>query len=200
MTGTAAVAVLLLSACGPEDGTGATGATAGASTGASASVGAAASPAGGGSADRDGCLLGTWKVDVADMAAQAAKMLPQAGVEGKGTGDITLAFADKLTITYDANIAISVPLNGMTMKVDSKYTGSAVSSDWTSAGGKIAGTMPTDDVKADMKATIGGKTAPMPSIPFKGAMNLSEGNLAYTCSGSSATMTGPGVTWHMTKA
>ncbi|MBV1853115.1 hypothetical protein [Catellatospora tritici] len=200
LTGLAAAAALMMSACGPED-PGATGASpaAGASTATGASP--AASPADGGSADRDGCLTGTWQVDVDDMAKQAAAMMAQMDAKGAGTGTITLSFGDKMTIKYNANIAISVPMgSGLTMKVDSKYTGTATSSDWTSKGGKIAGTMPTDDVKADMKATVGGKTVPMTTIPFKGAMDLRQGALAYTCSGSSATLAAPTVTWHLTKA
>ncbi|MDI1465894.1 hypothetical protein QEZ54_33465 [Catellatospora sp. KI3] len=196
VTGMAAVAALAMSACGP-DGTGATGA----SPAAGASAGTGASPAGGGSGDRDSCLTGTWQVDVDDMAEQAAAMMAQLKAKGDGTGSITLTFGEKMTIKYDANIAIVVPMSAeLTMKVDSKYTGSAVSSDWTSKGGKIAGTMPTNDVKMDMKATIAGKEAPMTQVPFKGALDLSQGALAYTCSGSTATLAGPSVTWHLKKA
>jgi len=155
---------------------------------------------GGGSADRDGCLIGTWKVDVDDMAKQAAAMLPMPGTSGKGTGNITLAFADTMSISYDANIAITTPIGDNDMTIDSTYTGTAVSDDWSATGGALKGTMPTNNVKADLKASVGGQTVPMTSIPFQGALDLDEGNLSYTCSGSLASLKGPGVTWKLTKA
>jgi hypothetical protein len=40
----------------------------------------------------------------------------------------------------------------------------------------------------------------MPTVPFSGALDMSQGALDYTCAGSSATLIGPGVTWKLTKA
>ena len=60
--------------------------------------------------------------------------------------------------------------------------------------------MPTNTVTEKLVATVGGKTVPMPPIPFQGALDMTQGNLGYTCSGSTATFTSPAVAWKLTKA
>ena len=53
-----------------------------------------------------------------------------------------------------------------------------------------------------MAASVGGQSIPMGNIPFQGAMDINEGNLGYTCSGSSATLIAPppGISWKLDKA
>ena len=76
----------------------------------------------GGSANgHDSCLTGTWKVDVADMARQAAAKMTTANATGTGTGTITVVFADQMTTTYNNVVGISAPLSsGLSM--DMKFT------------------------------------------------------------------------------
>jgi len=178
-----------LAACGPDS------ASSGPGTGTGTNnAGAAAS-------GRDSCLMGTWKVDVPDMARQAAGLMRTSGSEGSGTGNITLVFGDQMSITYDnAVIAITTPMgSGLSMKVTSTYTGTASSTDWQAKDGKLAGTMPTNTVTNKMVASVGGQEVAMPTIPFSGSLDMSKGALDYTCAGSSATLVGP-VTWKLTKA
>jgi hypothetical protein len=191
-TGVIAIS-LFLAACGPDDTT-ATGHPSG-NGGASVS----ASNEGGGGTGAD-CLQGTWHVDVPDMASQAAAKA--GGATGAGSGDITLTFGDQMKITYTkAVMKITKPMsNGITMVMTATFNGSAESTEWSAADGKLAGVMPTNGVTMKLAATIGGKTVPLENMPFQGALNMSEGNLGYTCSGSTATLISPGATWHLTKA
>ena len=186
---TGALAVAALAACGPD------------SESYTPSTGTGTENAAAAATGRDGCLIGTWKVDVPDMARQAAGLMRQTGAEGTGTGDITLVFGDQMSITYNnAVIAITTPMgSGLSMKITSTYTGTASSTDWQAKEGKLGGTMPTNTVTNTMVASVGGQTVAMPTIPFSGALDMSQGTLSYTCAGSSATLTGP-VTWKLTKA
>jgi hypothetical protein len=88
------------------------------------------------------------------------------------------------------------------MVVNAVYTGSATSADWKTTGGVLKGTMPIDDIKATMTASVGGQSMPIGNVPFQGAMDINEGVLGYTCSGNSATLIAPppGVTWKLTRA
>src|SRR5512138_772774 len=94
LAGVLAAAALALSACGPDDST--------------ATPANAANPAAGaGSANgHDSCLMGTWKVDVPDMARQAAAKMASLNATGSGSGDITVVFADQMSITYNNVIGI----------------------------------------------------------------------------------------------
>src|SRR5690242_3005106 len=108
LAGVLAAAALALSACGPDNST----------TASAGGTASATNPAsGGGSANgHDNCLIGTWKVDVPDMARQAAAKMTTANATGTGSGDITVAFADQMTITYNNVVGISAPLSrGLSM-------------------------------------------------------------------------------------
>lgn len=181
-----------LAACTPDrPGTpGAAGASAG-----NPSSAAPGAPATG----RDGCLTGTWKVDVNDLAQQTAAKLGS-GATGSGSGTITLDFGDQMTIKYNNVITINSPLSaGLTMVMKNTFTGDATSTDWRATDGKLAGTMPANTVKSTIVATVGGRAAPPMTTPFSGALDMSAGALGYTCSGNAATFTTPMVTWHLTK-
>lgn len=193
----AAGAALTLAGCGSTGTPSATGSASG-----NPSIAPSSEASGGASvAGRDGCLIGTWKVDVDDMAKQAAAKVGP-GATGKGTGAITLVFGDKMTITYaDAVININAPIHeSLTMDMKNTFKGEATSTDWVAKDGKLAGTMPTNSVTSTIKMTMGGKDVPQTTTPFQGALDLSEGNLGYTCSGSTATFISPLVTWKLTKA
>lgn len=192
--GALAAGALLLGACG-TDGTGpGTAASSGASVSASGDGGLGAG------GDRDPCLIGTWQVDVNDLASQLASKLAVPGSSATGRGSITLRFGDTLTITYDNALTIAAPMGGSEMEIEAEFDGAATSADWTAKNGKIDGRLQTNTVTQNMKATVGGNTVPMPSIPFQGLMDFSGGNVGYTCAGSSASINGPGVSWKLTKA
>jgi hypothetical protein len=189
LAGAAVASAVFLAACGtsstPDGGSGAT---------------SPANGAGGGNPDRDECLIGTWNVDVEDMADKGAGLMP--GATGEGSGSITIVFGNEMTITYDSTIRFKVPIGGNDMVVDAVYTGSGTSTDWKTTGGVLKGTMPVNTVEVTMTASVGGQTVPMGNIPFQGAMSIDEGNLGYTCSGNSATLIAPppGITWKLDKA
>ncbi|WP_027344526.1 hypothetical protein [Hamadaea tsunoensis] len=193
-----------VSACGPE--TSSTGAGAGSSTGSSTGAGSGASTAaspqagGGTAAGRDDCLIGTWKLDVEDMARQIAAKIPN-GATGTSTGTVTLTFGDKMTITYANAVMITSPMStGISMTITDKFAGSAESADWKAEDGKISGTMPVNNVKTTITMKVGNKEQAAPTQPLGGALDLSKGVLNYTCSGSTATMSNSAVSWKLTKA
>lgn len=156
--------------------------------------------AGAGTAGRDGCLIGTWNVDVNDMAQQTAAKVGN-GATGNGTGTITLVFSDQMTIKYNNVIAIDSPIGGgLTMNMKNTFTGDATSTDWTAKDGKLAGTMPANTVTSKIVTTVGGKEVPATTTPLSGSLDMSSGALGYTCSGSKATLITPMVTWNLTKA
>jgi hypothetical protein len=197
LAGVLVAAALALSACGPEDST----ATPAGGTGTeNAANPAGGGGGGGGTSGHDSCLMGTWKVDVPDMARQAAAKMASLNATGTGTGDITVVFADQMTITYNNSVGINAPMSsGLSMDMTFTYTGSATSTEWQARDGKLSGVMPTNGVKVDIVTTIGGQSVPS-QFPFQGALDLSQGVLDYTCGGNTASFTNPAVTWHLTKA
>jgi hypothetical protein len=190
LVGVLAAVTLSLSAC-----------TAGTPSGTSTEPGSTASSGTGGDPNRDDCLIGTWKVDVDDMAKKGAALTGMPGASGAGTGDITLVFGDTMKITYANTIEITSTLTGAPLTIKATYSGSATSTDWQARDGVLKGTMPTNDIKVEQVATMGGTVVPLPSTQFSGALNLDEGNLNYQCSGNSMTFTrNPGISWKLTKA
>lgn len=160
----------------------------------------ASNPAGGAQASgRDGCLTGTWNVDVNDMAQQTAAKVGN-GATGAGTGTITLVFGNQMTIKYQNVITITSSVNGLPMVMKNTYSGEATSTDWTAKDGKLAGTMPANGVTSKIDMSIAGREVPSTSTPLGGSLNMSDGTLGYTCSGNKATLISPAVTWHLTKA
>ncbi|HCT81162.1 MAG TPA: hypothetical protein DGG94_10040 [Micromonosporaceae bacterium] len=185
-----AVAALPMAGCA-NDGSGTPGA--GTSPTSTATTGT-------GSAGRDGCLIGTWNVDVNDMAQQTATKMGR-GATGTGTGTITLIFGDQMTIKYNNAIAIDSPIgSGLTMNMKNTFAGDATSTDWTAKDGKLAGTMPANTVTSTIVTTVGGKEVPATTTPLSGSLDMSSGALGYTCGGNKATLITPMVTWNLTKA
>jgi hypothetical protein len=191
-------ALTTVSACGPETSSTGSGASGGAS--AQASTAASAATGGGSAAGRDACLLGTWQLDVDDMAHQIAAKLPN-NATGRSSGTVTLTFGDTMKITYANSVIITTPMStGLTMTITDKFDGSAESADWKAESGKISGTMPTDNVKTTITMKVGNREQAAPPQQLGGALDLSQGVLDYTCSGSSATMSNSAVSWKLTKA
>jgi hypothetical protein len=184
------VATVPLAACGPD--------------GAGGGTGSGGGPAGGGgtggSAHAEACLVGTWAVDVADVARQAAALAKNPS-QGTAEGTITMTFGDTLTIHYASSQTIVSPAsNGLLVGVKQSYAGDAVSSDYVAKDGKITGTMPADSVTMSTSVIVGGKTQPAQSGKLPGALDISKGLTNYTCSGSSATIANGTVTWKLSKA
>jgi hypothetical protein len=150
-------------------------------------------------ADRDACLIGTWKVDVTDMARQAAAQI-NSGATGTGSGTTTLIFGDHMAINYDAVADINGTVSGQTMILKITFTGDASSTDWAAKDGNLTGTMAASAVSAKTEGTLDGEPVPVTVKPFDGALDLAPGNLGYTCSGNTATLTTPKLTWRLTKA
>ncbi len=183
----AVAAVAALSACAKES---AEPSTPGAQTPTTAAN------AGGG--DRDGCLMGTWNVDVNDIGQQAASKIGS-GAVGSGTGTLTVTFGTEMKVSYGNTIATDMKISDKTVNMKSTFTGEAVSNDWKAKGGKITGTMSSNNVTNTAVATVGGVAVPTgTSIPFS-SLNLSE-TVDYTCGGSNATISGSGVSWKLKKA
>jgi len=166
---------------------------------ASCNAATSVTPGGVAAADRDACLIGTWKVDVTDMARQGAAQI-NAGATGTGSGTVTLVFGDHMAIKYDTVIDMNGTVNGQTMVLKSTITGDASSTDWVAKDGDLSGTMSANTVTAKTAGTIDGKDVPVTVKPFDGALDLAPGALGYTCSGNKATFTTPTLTWRLTKA
>jgi hypothetical protein len=181
------LAAAALAACDPSSDTGTP--AAGPQSGSGATV-----------SGRDGCLIGTWKVDVDDLAQQIATTTI-ATATGSGTGTITLTFSDTLKIAYAVSIVVAGPKTEnlqLTMKDD--VSGEAVSTDWQAGNGRLAGTIPANTVQTKLTATIGDQEQTAPATPTGGTLDLAHGGIAYTCAGNAATLSTPNATWKLTKA
>ena len=177
--------VLALTACGPSD----------------AGSGSGAPPAGAGAGRADACLVGTWNVDVADVAQQAAALMRTGPGRGTAEGTITVIVGDTLTIRYANTLIIVSDTAGRTVGVRDSYQGDAVSTDYTAKDGKILGTLPASSVTKTTAVIVGTQTQPATSSQIPGALDLAQGQTTYTCSGSRATIgTGTTITWKLTKA
>jgi hypothetical protein len=176
--------VVTLAACGPE-------ADGGSGGGGNAGAGGRA----------EACLIGTWNVDVADVAQQAAALLRNGGGRGSAEGTITVIFGDTLTIRYADTLTIVSDSAGRAIGVRDSYQGDAVSTDYTAKDGKILGTLPGSAVTKTTAVIVGTQTQPATSGRIAGALDLAQGQTTYTCSGSTATIgTGTTITWKLTKA
>jgi hypothetical protein len=191
----AAVTALSLAACTPgSGGTGGSSPTTVVGGGASATLAAGS--------DRDGCLTGSWSVDVPDLGRQvAAKMQAvSATASGTGEGTILLIFGDSMTIKYDNSLIVTVPNPPVTMVFKETFTGDAASTDWSAKNGKLTGTMPAGGVQTKTEMTIGGQQVPPTMTPLGGSLDLGSAGLGYTCSGNSATLDSGVAVWKMTRA
>lgn len=190
-----APALVLLTACGPKSGTP-----------------DAASSGGGGSPDRDSCLIGTWQVDVNDLAHEMVGMMQSlggaamSGATATSDGTITVVFGDSMTITYGSVITLNSSAGSLPIVEKITYSGSAKSDDWTAKNGAIKGTMSSNDFKIEMTETMAGQPIPLGTLPVSGGMDLGAGNVSYTCSGGSGTISvaAPNpvssVTWKLTRS
>jgi hypothetical protein len=160
---------LFVGGCGPDTS------DSGTTTGGGASAGAGANA---GNGDRDACLIGTWNVDVNDMAAQAASITSQPGARGSATGTIVLTFGDKMTITY-TTMAITTPISGAEM-ISTPLSREPRA---TTGSPRTASSRGIKHGHSEHAARVGGQTIPMTAMPFQGA-STSQGNLDYTCSGT----------------
>ncbi len=190
-----ALCALALAACGPDDG-------AANGSGASGSATATATVGGGGQAasGRDGCLLGTWAVDLQDLANSTAAKLPGGGT-GTSSGSITVVFGDAMTLTYDATLTVVAPASsGLSVGAQNIYAGTATSTDYQAKDGKLAGTMQTNTVTMKLSVIVGNQTKAASTAPLSGALDLAQSATTYTCAGSNLTLNTSGVVWHLTKA
>ena len=162
---------------------------------ASSRSGGAAAPSG-----RDACLTGTWNVDIDDLATQIATMTI-ATATGSGTGTITLTFGDTMRIAYASSVVVTGPMTqNMQLILKDDLSGESVSTDWQAGGGKLSATMSTNSVQTKVTAKIGDQEQTSPAMPASGALNIPPGGIAYTCSGSAATLSIANMTWKLTKA
>lgn len=163
---------------------------------AGATSAAADTPAGG----PDACLKGKWAADVDAMAKAAAKLGGAEGRSGKGTGSLTLEFADQMTITYtDVVISIESRVADATIAAKTTINGSATSTSYTTEGGKIGGTMPGGKITTKSVMSMNGVEQPLPDGGFDGNIDISKNKLAYTCSGDQATLDSGFVSWTLTR-
>ncbi|GAB4059864.1 hypothetical protein GCM10028775_72880 [Catellatospora paridis] len=147
--------------------------------------------------DRDGCLTGKWTADVDAMAKAAARL---GGGEGKGSGSITMEFADQMTIAYDnAIISIKSTVSGSAVEAKMTINGTATSTTYTTKDGKIAGVMPGGKITTKSVMTMNGVETPMPAGAFDGNIDLSKNTVSYTCSGNRAELNNGYVSWPLTK-
>jgi hypothetical protein len=189
-----ALCAIPLAACGPDEGT--PGGSGGTATASRTSAGGG----GGAATGRDGCLTGTWKVDLDDLADRTAAKLPGGG-EGAGTGTITLSFDDAMTITYDAVLTItSTSSSGLKVGVQDTYAGAAASTDYQAKDGKLTGTMQTNTVTMKIAVIVGDRTQAASTGPLSGVVDLARGDTTYDCSGSNLTLQTSGIVWHLTKS
>jgi hypothetical protein len=149
---------------------------------------------------RDACLLGTWSVDLPDLANATAAKLPGGGT-GTSSGSITVTFGDTMKLDYDATLTVtSKSSNGLDVGVQDVYSGTATSTDYQADGGKLTGTMATNTVTLKLAVIVGTHTQPASTAPLSGVLDLSQGNTTYACGGSNLTLTTSGTVWHLTKA
>jgi hypothetical protein len=165
----------------------------------------AGSPSAGGggasAAGRDACLSGSWKVDLQDLATQAAAKLPNGGGHGSSDGSITVTFGDTMAIVYGTNLTlVSDASNGLSIGVRNSYEGTATSNDYQAHDGHITGTMATNTVALKTAVIVGSQTQDASTGPLAGTLDLAQGVTSYTCGASTLTLDNDTVSWHLTKA
>jgi hypothetical protein len=187
LAGVLVSAALLLGACG-SDGGGTTGDGDG-------------GPVGDGNPNHDPCLIGTWQLDVQDVADQLKTLMSLPGAEMVNEGTVTVTFGSAADIAYANTLTITVPMSDMSMVGTAVYSGTANIAEWTAKDGSFTASAPTGDFDIDLTFTVGGTTVPAPMQPP--ALGLhGDVPFAYTCSGDSASLSGPAPapTWHLNRA
>jgi hypothetical protein len=158
---------------------------------------------GDGNPNHDACLVGTWQLDVQDAADQLVALMSIPGATAEASGTVTLAFADTLTSTWDETLKLTLPLGSQDMVATAVYSGSTVLSEWTANEGVLRASGPSGDFHIDLTYAVGGVEVPVPGgITPPNMGDLSGGEVAYTCSGDSATLSppAPAPTWRMSRA
>lgn len=181
---------------------------AGALVGAALLLGACSSDGGGtgdaagdGNPNHDPCLLGTWQLDLPDVAGQLETLMSAPGIDVENEGAVTLVFGATADVTYGNTVTMTFPMNGTSMVGTAVYSGTASIAEWTAKDGSFSGSAPTGDFDIDLTFTIGGVTTPapmdMPALELGGDVPFT-----YTCSGDSASLSGPppSPTWHLNRA
>lgn len=192
LVGALAGAALLISACSsdaqPPDGTETPGAPETTADG------------GGGDPGKDECLIGTWQLDVQDVADQLVEIMGVPGATVRADGPVTLVFDEGIEVSYDTTLTLSMPGGVAPIEATAVYTGSQVSTDWTTSDGVISAVPGVSDFNIDMTVSMGGSPVPM-DVPLPEFGNLGSANSTYTCAGDSATVAGPppAPTWHLTR-
>ncbi len=160
----------------------------------------AGDPVGDGNPNHDPCLLGTWQLDLPDVASQLKALMSMPGADVASEGTVTVTFGPTAEVTYDNSLTMTVE-SDMPMAGTAVYSGTASIAEWTAKDGSFSGSAPTGDFDIDLTFTIGGVTTPapmdMPALELGGDVPFT-----YTCSGDSASLSGPppSPTWHLNRA
>lgn len=156
---------------------------------------------GGGDSGQDECLIGTWELDVQDVADQMVDLMGVPGATVTADGPVTIVFDQGIEVRYDTTLTITMPGAGAPIEATAVYTGSQVSTDWTTSDGVISAVPGVSDFDIDMNFMVDGQPVPM-DVPLPELGNLGSADSTYTCSGDSATVTGPppAPTWRLTRA
>jgi hypothetical protein len=157
---------------------------------------------GDGNPNHDPCLLGTWQVDVQDVADQLVALMAIPGGEAVNEGTVTMVFGPTATATYDNTLTLNFGAAGLPMVATAVYSGTVTIADWTAKDGTFTGSEPTGDFDIDLTFTAGGQTIPAPmELPGLGEFG-GPTPVGYTCSGDSATLTppAPAPTWRLSRS
>jgi hypothetical protein len=193
-------AALLLGACSSdEEAPEATG-TPSASGTPDGDGGAGGGAGGGGGSDRE-CLIGTWALDVQDLANQIVTIMGVPGATATADGPVTVVFGEDIEVTWGTTLTVTMPRSEGTIEMTAVYTGSQVGTDWTATDGVIRATPGVNDLDVNMTVLVNGQAVPM-DVPLPELGTLGSVDSTYTCSGDSATVTGPAPspTWRLTRA
>ena len=169
-------------------------------SGGGGTAGGGDGPTGDGNPNHDPCLLGTWQLDVEDVANQLKALMSMPGADVGNEGTVTVTFGPTAEVVYDNTLTMTVP-GDVAMVGKAVYSGTASIAEWTAKDGSFSGSAPTGDFDIDMTFSIGGMSVPapiqMPALELGGDVPFS-----YTCSGDSASLSGPAPapTWHLTRA
>jgi hypothetical protein len=162
--------------------------------------GAGNQAAGGG---HDACLLGTWTVDMQNLAGQFPKVLPYPGGTGQGTGTVSVTFGDQMTVDYADHFDVTVSIGGFPSVMSVSYKGSSASTQWQTTDGKLTGAMDTGKAVTIDTVLKNAYTSKAVDAPSGGDLKLSGEAYNYTCSGGSATISGQkqgSIVWKLSKA
>jgi hypothetical protein len=157
-----------------------------------------------GAADgHDPCLLGTWTVDMEDLASQFPKVVPYPGGTGQSSGTVTVTFADQMTVQYANHFDVSVSIGGFPSVMSVDYQGTASSTEWRATDGRLTGAMEAGTSVAVNAVLKNAYTSKSVDAPARGDLRLSDEAHNYTCTGTAATISAPNQTaiaWKLAKS